>query len=101
MFRPRPGRGSSGVTTAASEWPSASPSPSPPAFCRGVVDPVPRGSASTLADRVFRKDLLNPLEGFLSRRLRGHPALDDIQPAGGPDMLGLDLRIGRVEQPEL
>src|SRR4029077_1834223 len=58
-------------------------------------------SLSTLPDRVFREDLLDSLEGLLGSGLRRHPASHDIDPAGTPGMLVLDLGIGRVEGPKV
>src|SRR5215472_12676178 len=54
-----------------------------------------------LRDRVFRENFLDSLEGFLGRRLRRHAALDDIHPTLAPCVLVLQLRISRVESPEL
>src|SRR6516164_8364341 len=56
--------------------------------------------ASGLGDGVLREDLLDPLERLFRRRLRRHAILD-IDPTGAPDMLVLDLGIGRVVGPEL
>src|SRR5262249_20325997 len=53
-----------------------------------------------LRNRIFREDLLDPIEGLLGRRLWRHPVLDDFGPGGRPDMLVLDLGIGRIEGPE-
>src|SRR6266481_9082423 len=58
-------------------------------------------SFSALRDRVFREDLLDPLEGLLGSRLRRHPAGHDIDPARTPGVLVLNLGIGRVEGPKL
>src|SRR6516162_6134802 len=49
--------------------------------------------ARGLRDRIFREDLLDPLERLLRRRLRRHAILD-IDPTGAPNMLVLDLGIG-------
>ena len=43
----------------------------------------------SLARSEFREDLLDPLERLLRRRLRRHPALDDLHPAGREDVLAL------------
>src|SRR6516162_8256800 len=56
---------------------------------------------SRLFNRIFREDLFDPLEGLVGRCLRYHPVLDDIHPPLAPGMLGLDLRVGRIEQPIL
>src|SRR6516164_115744 len=56
---------------------------------------------SALGDRVFRENLLDPFEGFLRHSLRRHSFLHDIDPADTPDMLVLDLCIGRIVGPEL
>src|SRR6266851_8285220 len=59
------------------------------------------GARLTLLDWVFGEDLLDPLGRLFRRRLRGHPALDDVHPAGHPGVLVLDLGVGRVEDPEI
>src|SRR5215469_3304261 len=48
---------------------------------------------SGLRDRVFREDLLDPLERLFRGCLRRHPFLHDVDPANGPDVLVLDLGI--------
>src|SRR4051794_25591370 len=52
-----------------------------------------------LRDRVFREDLLDPLERLRCGRLWCHPALHDLGPTHWPDMFALHLRIGRIECP--
>jgi hypothetical protein len=53
-----------------------------------------RGSG--LRDRVFREDRLGPLEGFVDRLLGRHAVGHDIEHRDAEDMLGIDLRHGRV-----
>src|SRR5690348_6531572 len=52
-------------------------------------------------DRVFGENLLDPLERLLGGSLRCHAALDDVHPALAPGVLARDLRVSRVEGPEL
>ena len=52
---------------------------------------------SGLLDRVFREDLLDPLERLVDGRFRRHPLFDDIELGDAEEMLGVDLRDGRVE----
>src|SRR5438132_10321316 len=51
---------------------------------------------STHCDRIFREDLLDPLEGLVRGGLRCHATSHDVDPADRPDMLVLDLRVGRI-----
>ena len=57
-------------------------------------------AGSGLRDRVFREDLLDPLEGLLGRRLWRHTLFHDVDPADAPHVLVLDLGIGRVVHPK-
>src|ERR1700730_13292872 len=82
MSRPLPPPTSCEAPNAGSGWSSPPPPP------------------QSLPDRIFREDLLDPLERLFRRRLRCHPAGNDVGPGDGPDMLVLDLGIGRVGGPE-
>src|ERR1700682_906857 len=54
-----------------------------------------RGALASLIalgrDRIFREDLLDPLESLLGGGLGCHAALHDIGPPDAPDMLVADL----------
>src|SRR5262245_57496375 len=52
---------------------------------------------SALRDWVFREERLDPLEGLVDRLCRRHAVVEDIEHRHAPDMLGIDLRNGRVE----
>src|SRR4051794_35705422 len=52
---------------------------------------------STLRDRVFREERLDPLKSLVDRLCWLHPVVHDIEHRHAPDMLGIDLRNGRVE----
>src|SRR5260370_14341413 len=54
-------------------------------------------SLSRLRARIFREDLLGPLESLVDRLLRGHPVVHDIEHGDAEDVLGVDLRHRRVE----
>src|SRR6516162_11817342 len=57
-------------------------------------------SSSRLCDRIFREYFLDPLECFFRRRLRRGVVFHNFGPGRLPDMLVLDLGIGRVRGPE-
>jgi len=68
----------------------------------GAANKTPRGRFRfRLGDGVLCKDLLDPLERLFCRGLGRHATLDDVHPALHPNMLVLELGIGRVERPEL
>src|SRR5204863_9379072 len=67
---------------------------------RWPPDPASPWCGSALCDRVLCENLLGALEGFFRRRLRRHPTAHDVVPGGRPDMLILELCIGRIERPE-
>src|SRR5215510_1116315 len=52
---------------------------------------------STLRDRVFREERLDPLEGLVDRLCRRHAIVEDIKHRHAPDMLVINLRNGWVE----
>src|SRR4051794_11552843 len=67
-----------------------------PACCcpdRASVAARRKSSRSALLNRILREDILDPLERLLGGLLRGHASLDNVGPAGLPDMLVLDLGI--------
>src|SRR5215467_10249154 len=52
---------------------------------------------SALRNLVFCKERLDPLESLVDRLCRRHAVVDDIEHRHAPDMLGIDLRNGWVE----
>jgi hypothetical protein len=58
-------------------------------------------AGSALRDRIFCKDLLDPLERLLSRSLRRHSVLHDVNPSDAPSVLVPDLGVSWIECPEL
>src|SRR5262249_26860904 len=56
------------------------------------------GHNSALRDLVFCEERLDPLEGLVDRLGRRHAVVDDIEHRHAPDMLGINLRNGRVEE---
>ena len=54
---------------------------------------------SGICDRIFGEDLLDPPKRLLRGRFRRSPVLHNVCPGRRPDMLVLNLGIGRIERP--